>query len=60
MLSRLMRLVLIPPLVIAVTALVIIGLVNFDLLMAIVPKLIVAIIVIGVPVLIIKMMFFPK
>ncbi|MCD6230826.1 MAG: hypothetical protein J7J88_03040 [Dehalococcoidia bacterium] len=55
-----MRLVLIPPLVIAVTALVIIGLVNFDLLMAIVPKLIVAIIAVGVPMLVVKMMFFPK
>ena len=60
MLSRLVRLILIPPLLIAVTALVIIGLIDFDLLVTIIPGLIVAIVIIGVPVLIIKRLVFPK
>jgi len=60
MLSKLLKLVLIPPLLIMVTALVIIGLMKFDLLIAIIPKLIVAIIIMGVPVLIAKRVIFPK
>jgi len=60
MLSRLVRLILIPPLLIAVTALVIIGLIDFDLLVTIIPGLIVAIVIIGVPVLIIKRLVFPE
>lgn len=58
--SRLVRLILIPPLLIAVTALVIIGLIDLDLLVTIIPRLIVAIVIIGVPVLIIKRLVFPK
>jgi hypothetical protein len=60
MLSRLLRLILLPPLLIAVTALVIIGLIDFDLLVRIIPKLIVAIIIVGVPILIMKSLLFPK
>ena len=60
MLTKLLKLALIPPLLVMVTALVIIGLMNFDLLMAIMPKLIVAFIIIGVPVLIVKRLVFPK
>ena len=60
MLSKLLRLVLIPPLLIMVTALVIMGLTKFDLLMAVIPKIIVAIIIIGVPVLIVKRVIFSK
>ena len=60
MLSRLLRIMLIPPLLIIVTALVIIGLIDFDLLVTIIPKLIVAIIIVGVPILIVKRMLFPK
>ena len=60
MLSRLLRLILIPPLLIAVTALVVIGLIDFNLLVRIIPKLIVVIIIVGVPILIIKMLVFPN
>jgi len=60
MLSRLLRIILIPPLLIAVTALVIIGLIDFDLLVTIMPKLIGAILIIGIPVLIVKRLLFPK
>jgi len=60
MLSRLLRVFLIPPLLIAVTALVIIGLKDFHLLSAIIPKLIVAIVIIGIPILIVKRLFLPK
>jgi nitrate reductase gamma subunit len=60
MLSRLLRIVLIPPLLIAVTVLVIIGLKDFNLLVAIVGKLIVATVIIGIPVLIMRRIIFPK
>ena len=60
MLRRLSRLILIPPLLIAVTALVVIGLVNFDLLVAITVKAIVVIVIIGIPVLILKRLLFSK
>ncbi len=60
MLSRLLRVFLIPPLLIAVTALVIVGLKDFNLLSVIIPKLIVAIVIIGIPILIVKRVFFPK
>ena len=60
MLNRLLRLILIPPLLIAVTALVVIGLIDFNLLVRIIPKLIVVIIIVGVPILIIKRLVFPN
>lgn len=49
MLSRLLRVVLIPPLLIGVTVLVIIGLKDLDLLVAMIRKLIVAVLIIGIP-----------
>ena len=58
MLSRLLKLVLIPPLLIGVTVLVIIGLKDLDLLVAIIPKLIVAVVLIGIPIFIVRRLFF--
>jgi len=60
MLSRLSRLILIPPFLIAVTAMVFIGLNNFDLLVTITAKVIAVIVIAGIPVLIVKRLFFPK
>ena len=60
MLSRLLRLVLIPPLLIAVTVLVIIGLKDLDLLVAIIPKLVVAVVLVGITIFIVKRLFFSK
>jgi hypothetical protein len=59
MLSRLLRLVLIPPLLLGMTALVIIGLKDLDLLAAIIPKLIVAVVLISIPILILRRLLFP-
>ena len=58
--SRLARLILIPPLLIAVTALVVIGLKDFDLLVTITAKVIAVIVIVGIPVLIVKRLLFPK
>ena len=60
MLSRLARLILIPPLLIAVTALVVTGLKDFELLVIITTRVIAIIVIIGIPVLIVKRLFFPK
>ena len=60
MLSRLLRLVLIPPLLIAVTVLVIIGLKDLDLLVEIIPKLVVAVVLVGITIFIVKRLFFSK
>ena len=60
MLSRLLRAALIPPLLIAATVLLIIGLTDFDLLVAIIPRLIVAVVIIGLPVLVVKRIIFPE
>jgi len=60
MLSRLLRAALIPPLLIAATVLLIIGLTDFDLLLIIIPRLIVATVIIGLPVLIVKRIIFPE
>ena len=60
MLSKLFKLILIPPLLIMVTALVIIGLAKFDLLTAIIPKVIVVVIIVSVPVFIVKTVLFSK
>jgi len=59
MLNRLLRLLLVPPLLVGVTALVIIGLKDLDLLAAIIPKLIVPIVLIGIPMLIVRRLFLP-
>jgi len=60
MLSRLIRVILIPPLLIAVTVLVILGLINFDLLVTITVKVIAVIVIAGIPMLILKRLLFPK
>jgi len=60
MLSRLIWVTLIPPLLMAVTVLVIVGLMNFDLLIIIIVKVIAVIVIAGIPVLILKRLLFPK
>lgn len=60
MLSRLLKGILILPLSIAVTVLIIIGLIDFDLLVTITPKLIAAIVIVGMFVLIVRRLFFPR
>jgi len=60
MLRKLLLAILIPPLLIAVLVLVVIGLRDFDLLLTIVSKLIVLAVIIGIPVIILKMIIFPK
>ena len=57
---RLLLAIFVPPLLVAVTVLVVIGLRDFDLLVAIVSKLIVVAVIIGIPVMILKMIIFPK
>ena len=58
-LGRLLRGILLLPLSLAVIVLVIIGLINFDLLIAIIPRLIAVIVIVGVFAMILKRMFFP-
>ena len=58
-LSKLIRGILLLPLSLAVIVLVIIGLINFDLLVAIIPRLIAVIVVVGAFAMILKRMFFP-
>ena len=60
MLIRLLRLVLIPPLFLGVTVLVIVGLKDLDLLVVIIPKLIVAVVLIGITMFIVRRLFFLK
>ena len=60
MLSRLIWVTLIPPLLIAVTVLVIVGLIDFDLLVTITVRVIAVIVIIGIPVLILKRLLFLK
>jgi len=52
--------ILFPPLLAAVTVLLMIGLRDFDLLVAIVSRLIVFTVMIGISVMILKMVIFPK
>jgi len=52
--------VLMPPLLIAITVLVLIGLRDFDLLGAIVSRLIAVAVIIGVPMMIFKMVVLPR
>jgi len=59
-LRKLLMAILVPPLLIAIIALVAIGLRDFDLLVAIVGRLIVVIVIIGIHVMILKMLFVPK
>ena len=59
-LGRLLRGILLLPLSLAVIVLVIIGLINFDLLIAIIPRLIAAIVVVGVLAMILKRMLLPR
>ena len=60
MLGRLMRGIFLLPLSIAVIVLVIIGLIDFDMLVAIAPKVIAAIVIIGVFALLAKIVFLPR
>ena len=57
---RLLMAILLPPLLIAIAVLVLIGLKDFDLLVAIVSRLIVVAVIIGIPVMILKMVILPK
>ncbi len=59
MFRRLIRGMLLLPFSIALAVLVIIGLLDFDLLMTIIPKLIAVAVIVGVFALIVKAMFFP-
>jgi len=58
--GRVMRSVLVLILTMAVTALVIIGLINFDLLLTITGKLIAAIVIIGLLVISVRLLFFRR
>ena len=60
MLNRLLRIMLIPPLSIAVTVMNIIGLTDFDFLVTITVKVIAAIVILGIPVIVMKMLLFSK
>lgn len=60
MLRRLLMVVLLPPLLIAVAVLVMIGLKDPDLLAAIISKLLVVAIIIGIPVIVLRMIIFPR
>lgn len=60
MLSRVLKGILILLLSIAVTVLIIIGLIDFDLLVTITPKLIAAIVTVGMFVLIVRRLFLPR
>jgi len=58
-LRRLLLAILVPPLLIGVTLLVLIGLRDFDLLVAITGRLILVIVIIGIPLMILRMIVFP-
>ena len=60
MMGRVVRGILMLPMSIAVLVLVIIGLINFDLMVSLTAKLIVAIVVVGGFFLIMKRLFFPR
>ncbi len=60
MLRRLLLVVLIPPLLLGAAVLVLIGLRDLDLLVAIVSRLIPVAVIIGVPVIVIRMILFPR
>jgi len=58
-LRRLLAAILIPPLVIGLALLVLIGLRDFDLLMSITTRLIVVAVIIGIPVMVVRMIISP-
>jgi len=58
-LRRLLMVILIPPLAIGLALLVLIGLRDFDLLVSITTRLIVVAVVIGIPVMIVRMIILP-
>ena len=60
MLRKLLMLLLLPPLLICAAVLVVIGLRDLDLLLAIVSKLMVVAIIIGIPVILIRMIISPR
>ncbi|MFO7772500.1 MAG: hypothetical protein R6V59_00895 [Dehalococcoidia bacterium] len=60
MLRKLLLAILIPPLLIVITVLVLIGLRDVDVLATIVSRLIVLTVIIGIPVMILKMVFLPR
>jgi|GEM_PF-2385641 len=59
MLRKLLMLVLLPPLLICAAVLVMVGLKDLDLLVAIVSKLMVVTVIIGIPVILIRMTILP-
>ena len=59
MLRKLLMLLLLPPLLIGAAVLVVIGLKDLDLLVTIVSKLLVVVIIIGIPVMLIRMTILP-
>ena len=59
MLRRLLLAILVPPLLIGLALLVVIGLRDFDLLVAITGRLILVIVIIGIPLMILRMIVFP-
>ena len=60
MLRKLLMVLLLPSLLVGVAVLIIIGLRDLDLLITIVSKLIVLTVIIGIPIIILKMIIFPK
>jgi len=58
-LRRLLLAILVPPLLIGLALLVVIGLRDFDLLVAITGRLILVIVIIGIPLMILRMIVFP-
>ncbi len=60
MLRRLLPAMLVPPLLLGAAVLVLIGLRDLDLLVAIVSRLFVVTVIIGIPVMIIRMILFPR
>ena len=60
MLRKILLAILTPPLLIAILVLVVIGLKDFDLLVVIVSRLILVAVIIGIPVMILKMIFLPR
>ena len=60
MLRKLLMLLLLPPLLTCAAVLVMIGLKDLDLLVAIVSKLMVVAVIIGIPVILVKMIISPR
>jgi len=58
-LRKVLLVIIMPSLLIGVTVLVLIGLRDFDLLVSIATRLIVVVVVIGIPVMVVRMIIFP-